>query len=149
MKLNINLTVLLVLLFCSASGQAIDNLKLTMAEIPEKYKPTDKMLYHSIQAGLFYKQTDLYESFIGKIKAKEFQAFENKDDWGTIYYFEFEDKFEDETFLSGLLWGGKKPTKEHPEEFLVKDNILIIWSFISKSELKKISRDKVNLILNK
>jgi len=49
--------------------------------------------------------------------------------------------------LEGLLWGGKNPTKERPEEYFVKDKILVIWSFAEGSELKYISKKKVMSLL--
>lgn len=147
MKLRLTILIFTTLTFYSTFGQRLDKLKLTDTEVPEKYKSTDKMLYKSIQAGTFYEQTDLYESFIGKIKNKEFQSFESKDDKGAIYYYEFEGTFTQKGFLEGLLWGGKKPSKAHPEEYFVKDNILVIWSFADKSELKKISKDKITTLL--
>ncbi|HTJ49672.1 MAG TPA: hypothetical protein VL443_09480 [Cyclobacteriaceae bacterium] len=147
MRLRLLILILTALTFYSSFGQGLDKLKLTDSEVPEKYKRTDEMLYKSIQAGTFYDQTDLYESFIGKIKNKEFQSYESKDDNGAIYYYEFETDFKQQGFLEGLLWGGKKPTKAHPEEFFVKGNILIIWSFVDKSEIKKISKDKIIVLL--
>src|SRR6187551_1001636 len=147
MRLRLAILILTALTFHSTFGQGLDKLKLTDTEVPEKYKRTDEMLYKSIQAGTFYKQTDLYESFIGKIKNKEFQSYESKDDNGAIYYYEFEEDFKQQGFLEGLLWGGKKPTKAHPEEYFVKDNVLVIWSFVDKSELKKISKDKILALL--
>ena len=143
MTLSLTILILTTLTSLSTFGQGIDKLKLTGTEVPKKYKLTNEMLYKSIQAGTFYKQTDLYESFIGKIKNKEFQSYESKDDNGAIYYYEFEEDFKQQGFLEGLLWGGKKPTKAHPEEYFVKDNILVIWSFADKSELKKISKAKI------
>jgi hypothetical protein len=148
MRIILMALTLSVFTFSQANGQSFEKLRLTSEEVPAKYKQTDQMLYKSIQAGLFYKQTDLYESFIGKLKSKEFQSFESKEDYGATYYFEFERNFEQQGFLEGLLWGGKKPSKEHPEEYFVKDNILIIWSFATKSELKKISKDKIMSLLN-
>jgi hypothetical protein len=136
-----------MILFCSTYGQGIEELKLTNTEVPEKYRATDEMLYKSIQAGTFYEQTDMYGALIGKVKNKTFQSYESKDDEGVIYYYEFEDKFEGQGFLEGLLWGGKKATKAHPEEIFVKGNILVIWSFVDKSELKKISKDKITTLL--
>ena len=147
MRLTLAILILTTLTFRSTFGQVIEKLKLTDTEVPEKYKRTDEMLYKSIQAGTFYKQTDLYESLIGKIKKKEFQSYESKDDNGAIYYYEFEEDFKQQGFLEGLLWGGKKPTKAHPEEYFVKDNILVIWSFVDKSELKKVSKDKILALL--
>ncbi len=152
MKLLLNATPILLILttltFYSTHGQDLDRLKLTATEVPEKYKATEKMLYKSIQAGTFYAQTNLYESFIGKIKNKEFQSYESPKDNGAIYYYEFEKDFEATEFVEGLLWGGDRPTKAHPEEYLVKNNILIIWSFVDKSELKRISKDKLLALLN-
>ena len=143
MRRTLIVLILTILTFCSTLGQGLDKLKLMGDEVPAKYKTTEEMLYKSIQAGTFYEQTGLYESFIGKIRNKEFQSYESKDDQGAIYYYEFEKNFTQEGFLEGLLWGGRKATKAHPEEYFVKDNILIIWSFVDKSEVKKISKDKI------
>jgi hypothetical protein len=147
MRVRLTILILTTLTLNSVFAQALDKLKLVDAEIPEKYKPSDEMLYKSIQAGTFYEQTDLYESLIGKIKNKDFQSYESKDDTGAIYYYEFEKNFRREEFLEGLLWGGKRPTKAHPEEYYVKDNILVIWSLTAKSELKQISKDKIITLL--
>ena len=144
---RLTLTFLVTVIFCSTYGQGIEKLKLIDSEVPDKYKATDEMLYKSIQAGTFYEQTDIYGALIGKVKNKTYQSYKGKDDKGTIYYYEFEEKFEGRDFLEGLIWGGKNPTKSHPEEIFVKDNILVIWSFVDKSELKKISKDKVTTLL--
>lgn len=147
MKNTLSITFLMILVSHFALGQGIENLKLTTSEVPEKYKQTDKMLYKSIQAGTFYGTADLYESIIGKLKNKTFQSYESKDDKGAIYYYEFTENFKQQGFLEGLIWGGKKPTKAHPEEYFVKDNILIIWSLSDNSELKKISKGKIMTLL--
>lgn len=138
---------LLTFLSITSYGQVIEKLKLTDTEIPEGYTATDEVLSKSIQAGTFYEQTDLYAGLIGKIKNKTYQSFESKDDSGTIYYYEFERNFQQTSFLEGLLWGGKKPSKAHPEEYFVKDNILVIWSLAMTSGLKQISKDKVTMVL--
>jgi hypothetical protein len=145
MKHNTMRHLLFILTFLNWTfclGQQLDKIKLTKSEVPETYKQSKKMLYKSVQAASFYEQTDLYESFIGKIKNKEFQSYESKGDKGAIFYYEFENDFTQQGFLEGLLWGGNKPTKDHPEEYFVKGNILVIWSFNDKSELKKISIEK-------
>lgn len=146
MKLTKNVLVTLTfmaMIYDPVFGQTLDKLKLTDTEVPAKYKRSDKMLYQSIQAVNFYKQTHTYENLIGKVTNKEFQSFESKDDKGAIYYYEFEKDFNQEGFLEGILWGGQEPGKEHPEEYFLKDNILVIWSFGQNSELKKISKDKI------
>ena len=89
----------------------------------------------------------MYGMLIGKLKSKTIQNFDNKKDKGCIMYFEFEDGFKGDGFLGGLLWGGDKPTKEHPEQYYAKGNFLIIWSFKKGSPIIKISKDKILTVL--
>jgi len=147
MRFVLAIFITTTLAFYSAFGQGIEKLKLIHTEVPEWYKPTNEMLNQSLQAKTFYEKTDSYKNLIGKIKKKEFQSYVSKEDKGTIYYFEFEENFKQQPFLEGLIWGGKKPTKEHPEEYFVKDKILVIWSFSENSELKYISKKKVMPLL--
>jgi hypothetical protein len=90
----------------------------------------------------------MYEMLIGKLKTKRIQNFDNKKDKGSIMYFEFEDDFKGDGFLGGLLWGGDKPTKEHPEEYYTNGKFLIIWSFKKGSLITKTSKDKIKAILH-
>ena len=143
------LTILFIT-FLSAiksNGQSIDSLKLSEKEIPEGYSLTKENNCISIQACTFYDNLEMYESIIGKLKSKQIQNFDNKKDKGSIMYFEFEDGFKGDGFLGGLLWGGNKPTKEHPEEYYAKGNFLIIWSFKKGSVLTKTSKEKIEAIL--
>lgn len=141
------LFILLITLSSNLFAQNFEKLKLTENEIPNGYKLTKESKCISIQACTFYESPGMYSGLIGKVKSKEIQNFENKKDSGSIMYFEFEKDFEMKGFLEGLLWGGKKSTKEHPEEIFVWKNILIIWSFSQNSELKKISKEKIELEL--
>ncbi len=128
----------------SARGQEIEKFTLTDQEIPSGYKSSAKMLCKTVQAAAFYEQTDAYEGILGAVKNKEYQSFESKGDKGTILYLEYEEEFAGEAFLQGLLWGeNDKPTKSHPEEYLIVGKYLIIWSFSPGSELKKVSKEKV------
>ena len=131
------------LLTIKTSGQNIDSLQLTEKQIPENYMLTKESNCISIQACTFYNNPGIYEMLIGKLKTKRVQNFDNKKDKGSIMYFEFEDEFKGEGFLGGLLWGGNKPTKEHPEEYYAKGKFLIIWSFKKGSLITKTSRDKI------
>ena len=146
-KLLFILTFVL-LLVVKVNGQIIDSLQLTDKEIPENYSLTKNNNCISIQACTFYENPEIYSMLIGKLKNKKIQNFDNKRDKGCIMYFEFEDAFKGDGFLSGLLWGGDKPTKEHPEEYYVKNNFLLIWSFKKASLITKISKDKVNNLLH-
>ena len=130
-----------------SNGQSIDSLKLFDKEIPEGYSLTKENNCISIQACTFYENPEMYEALIGKLKSKQIQNFDSKKDKGSIMYFEFEDGFKGEGFLGPLLWGGDKPTKEHPEEYYAKGNFLIIWSFKKGSVIAKTSKDKIESIL--
>ncbi|HVY74179.1 MAG TPA: hypothetical protein VG890_05075 [Puia sp.] len=119
------------------------------SEVPSGYTKSNDLLCVTPHASSFYTQTDLYEAFLGKVTRKEFQSFSKKGDEGSILYFEFEKEFSGQSFLDGLLWGqGSKPTKSEPDEYYAKGNMLIIWSFNLKSELKKISKAKVSELLH-
>jgi hypothetical protein len=137
------LIVLVFFLTLKANGQDIDSLQLTNKEIPEGYLFTKKNNCISTQACIFYEDPGLYKMLIGKLKTKRIQNFNNKKDKGCIMYFEFEEGFKGESFLGGLLWGGDKPTEKHPEEYYVKGNFLIIWSFKMGSLLVNTSKDKI------
>ena len=143
------LTILSIafLVAIKSNGQSIDSLKLLDKEIPEGYTLTIKNNCISIQACTFYDNPEMYEALIGKLKRKQIQNFDSKKDNGSIMYFEFEEGFKGEGFLGGLLWGGDKPTKEHPEEYLAKGNFLIIWSFKKGSFMTATSKNKVNEVL--
>jgi len=142
--LKIAICIAIALFTLTARGQEIHKLKLTDAEIPAGYKASPKMLCKSVQAASFYAQTDLYESMLGTVKNKAYQSFAFKGDKGTILYLEYEEDFAGEAFLQGLLWGeSDKPTKAHPEEYLIQGRYLIIWSFAPDSRLKKVSKAKV------
>lgn len=135
------------LLTIKSNGQSIDSLKLSDQEIPAGYVLTKDNNCISIQACTLYDNPEMYGALIGKLKSKQIQNFDNKKDKGSIMYFEFEDGFKGEGFLGGLLWGGDKPTKEHPEEYYAKGNFLIIWSFKKGSSVTKTSKDKIKAIL--
>jgi hypothetical protein len=143
------LTLLLIAfaLTIQSNAQSIDSLKLSDLEIPEGYTLTKDNNCISIQACTFYENPDMYTALIGKLKRKQVQHFDSKKDKGSIMYFEFEDAFKGEGFLDGLLWGGDKPTKEHPEEYYAKGNFLIIWSFKKGSVVTKASKDKIKGLL--
>lgn len=125
--------------------KALEAYQLTKADLPKGYKLTSSLNCKSIQAANFYTDVEtLYSLFLGKIVAKGFQSFKNKKEQGTILYFQFENKFEGQSFLEGYLWGqSKKPNAKHPDEYIViDDNVLIIWSTGLTSNLKEISKKK-------
>ena len=147
MKNTIIILAVMLFVISNVLGQSLDSLKITDKEMPKEYTISKKSKCISIQACTFYDSPEMYETLIGKIKRKDIQDFESKADNGSIMYFEFENGFKGEGFLGGLLWGGDKPTKEHPEEYFAKGNILIIWSFKKGSQIKHISEVKIKSLL--
>lgn len=147
MKKLFPLLALAFFLTIKTNGQNIDSLLLNDKEIPENYSLTEENNCFSIQARTFYENPEIYGMLIGNIKTKRIQNFDNKKDKGSIMYFEFEEGFKGNGFLEGLLWGGKKPTKEHPEEYYAKGKFLIIWSFKKGSLIAETSEDKIKEIL--
>lgn len=129
--------------FRSPTNEPFGQLFLTSEELPEGYKITDDINCKSIQASIIFEKPETYAMLIGNVKSKSFQSFKSKKDSGSILYFEFEEPFDKTGFLEGLLWGGGKPTSAHPEEYLVKDNLLIIWSLSKKSAIKRLSKSKI------
>lgn len=128
-------------------GQNIDSLQLTAKEIPENYSIKNDNNCISTQARMLFDNPGIYEMIIGKVKNKRIQSFDSKKESGCIIYFEFESEFKAKGFLEGLLWGESKPSKEHPEEYFSNGNFLVIWSFKKGSPVKKISEDKIKLLL--
>lgn len=146
MKKIIMLVSCLMIFSLNIFSQKIEKMKLLENEIPAEYKISEKNQCKSIQASTLFENPEMYEMIYGKIKSKKIQNFENTKDSGSILYLEFEKNFKGESFIQGLIWGGnKKPTNENPEEILVKDKILIIWSFNRESELKNLSKKKIDL----
>ena len=143
----VKLIIIVFFLVQHLYGQSLDSLKLKKEDLPNGYSLTSELKCKSIQACSFYNSSTIYNSILGKVKYKTIQNFKGKSDDGTIMYFEYETKFEGEEFLKGLLWGeSSKPTKEHPEEYLIRDNILIVWSFKPTSVLKKLSQEKIKAV---
>jgi hypothetical protein len=138
---------ILLVVGLSCTAQTLDALKIQPNEIPVGFVATEEEHCISIQACTFYESPEIYEGFMGKLKQKAIQNFVNGKDSGCIMYFEFEKKFTMQSFLQGLLWGGKKATTEHPEEIYINDKWLVIYSFPLKNELKEVSKAKVVAVL--
>lgn len=69
----------------------------------------------------------MYSFILGNIQGKGFQTIEIDGKVGSILYFIFDKETDGARgFVEGLLWGGSKPTKEHPEEIITNGNTMII-----------------------
>ena len=116
----------------------LDSIQIKTTEISTDYKVLEKLHCQSIQSKLLYENPEMYSFILGKTLNKRFQSFDYKGKKGSILYFEFDKDPENaKGFIEGLLWGGKKPNKDHPESIIIKGNLLIILSFPFNSEISK------------
>jgi len=117
----------------------IDSLIIKSSEISEKHTFLDELKCQSIQSKILYDSPEIYEGIIGKVLNKKFQTIEMSGEIGSILYFEFDRKADEARgFIGGLLWGGKKPNRSHPETIITKGNVMIILSFPYKSKIAKL-----------
>jgi hypothetical protein len=125
-------------------AQSIDALMLDENEIPDDYIESDQLSCVTPNAFALYDQSELYEKSLGRVVKKSFQTFQKKGDCGSVLYFEFASDFKAKAFLEELLWHkAGRPTKNEPDDYYAKGNILIIWSFPLESPMEMMSRAKV------
>ena len=125
-----------------------EKIKLTNEEL-SKFDLSSARHFYSRQQVILYNNTDIYTAILSNLEEKYTQSFSNGKENCTIFYYYFSDKLGENqrAFLRGLFYGEKgKPTKEHPETFLIKDNYLIVFSFPVSS---KLHREIGKLIENK
>jgi len=144
--------ILILILFIYSNigfsqSKAIDAIQIETTEISAEYKTSEKLECQAIQSKLLYENPEMYSFILGKTLEKRFQTFEYDGEKGSILYFEFDKDAENgKGFIESLLWGGKKPSKAHPEQIITKGNVMIILSFPYKSkignELTKLIADK-------
>jgi hypothetical protein len=135
------LLILIVLIYTNigfSQSKAIDSIQIKATEISAEYKISEKLECQAIQSKLLYENPEMYSFILGKTINKRFQTFEYDGKKGSILYFEFDKEAENgKGFIEGLLWGGKKPNKAHPEQVITKGKIMIILSFPFKSKIGK------------
>ena len=125
-----------LLCFSMSFGQTIivDSLKIKPASITQEYTILKELKCQAIQSKLLYNDPSTYSFILGNLKDKGYQSFTFEGQTGSILYFVFDKETNaSKGFIEGLLWGGSKPTKEHPEEIIVYGNVLIIISYQYKS----------------
>jgi hypothetical protein len=130
-----------------SQSNGIDFFEIKSNEIPTEYKSYKKLKTQSVQSKILYESPEMYSFILGELKEKRFQTFKYKGKKGSVLYFEFDKETEKgKGFIEGLLWGGKKPNKAHPEKIITKGKVMIILSFPYKS---KIEKEITELILKK
>ena len=92
MKTIVTVLTLTVFFSMYSYGQSLHSLKLSVKEIPGDYSISKNTNCNGVQECIFYENPRMYEMLIGKIRKKEIQNFESKNDNGSIMYFEFYDE---------------------------------------------------------
>ena len=133
-------TLLLFVLFYSIFGYSqkgmLDSIQIKSSEVPQEFKSLNELKCQSIQSKMLYDKPEMYGFILGNVVDKKYQTYEYEGNEGSILFLEFDKDVEDsKAFIEGLLWGGKKPSKAHPEKILIKDKLMIILSFPYKSKI--------------
>lgn len=141
-------TLLVFLFFYTIIGYCqnlkIDSILIKSKELPAEFKSLNNLHCQSIQSKLLYNSPQTYSFILGNVINKQFQSFEYEDNLGSILYFEFNKETENsKSFIERLIWGGKKPSKSHPENIFTKDRILIITSFPYTSKISEILNENI------
>ncbi len=133
----------------NALAQSVDSLKLFPSEIPAGYVEVTEMLNKAYHPVLIYENNDLVSDNLGTIKNKTYQSLKGRGDKGTVFIIELEKPMENTDWLKPFLYGPSEmaPSAMHPEEFIIHDRFLIIWSFEINSKIKQISKEKIQRIL--
>jgi hypothetical protein len=134
-KLLLLLASLLCFSMSFSQTITVDSLKIKPESIPNEHTVLKELKCQAIQSKLLYDDPSMYSFILGNLKEKGFQTFKFEGQTGSILYFIFDKQTNDSKgFIEGLLWGGNKPTKEHPEEIIMYGNVLIIISYPYKSQ---------------
>jgi len=129
------LAALLCFSMSFAQTITVDSLKIKPESISQPHTVLKELKCQDIQSKLLYNDPSMYSFILGNLKDKGFQTFTFSGQTGSILYFVFDkETAASKGFIEGLLWGGSKPTKEHPEEIIIYGNVLIVISFPYKSE---------------
>lgn len=152
MKKSIIATASLVVLLAVqlTADQSIENLKLGKEDLPEGYAFGTEIMAVSVQPVTFYSMPDSSGLMPAPVK-KDFQTLlYGGKPRGSLLLFRYRSPREAgsvKSFLAGLLWGDQDgPTRLHPEEMYVHEDVVMIFCFGYRSEesllVKKFLRDK-------
>ena len=116
-----------------------EKIKLTANDISDYDLSFTKHFYCQQQVN-FYNDTATYGAILPKVEEKYTQSISTGKEEGTVFFYYFKNKLSSahEGFIKGLFYGTPdKPTKDHPELIIVKDNYLIVLSFPYNSSTAK------------
>jgi hypothetical protein len=96
-----------------------------------------ELIAKSIQVQYFFLQPDAYSAMLPPLIEKDIQSVQTAREQGSVMFFRYERNIEDiKGFFTGLFYGeAKAPFDEHPEEFIIHNDTMIIFCFERKSVL--------------
>ena len=118
---------------------SLQNLLLTKSDIGGKAVLDKKLICKTFQVQVYYTNPEAYGMLLPSLQEKEIQSVEKGSDSGSVMYFRFGENIEEyRGFFTGLFYGDSRgPSVEHPEEFIIAGDIMIIFCFPGDSKLKK------------
>lgn len=132
-----------------ASQSKIHSLLFQSSELPDAVLGKD-LIAKSIQVQYFFLRPGTYETVLPPLAEKEIQSLETKSDRGAIMFFRYAGEIESaKDFLTRLFYGpAGEPSADHPEEFVLRNDTLVIFCFEKGSalgaEAKKRVMEKMN-----
>jgi|GEM_PF-3877932 len=127
---------------------SLQNLLLTKSDIGGKAILDKKLICKTFQVQVYYTNPEAYGMLLPPLQEKEIQSVEKGSERGSVMYFRYKENIEKyRGFFTGLFYGDSQgPSMEHPEEFIITGDIMIIFCFPRDSELKK---EVISTISNK
>jgi tetratricopeptide (TPR) repeat protein len=127
-----------------AKAVTLESLKVPASELPAGWKLLDEVRCVSVQARTLYDG-----SLDGKLfptpKAKAVQTIDaGKGSAGSVLLFEYAEPIEPHlAAVRGLVWGGMKQTRQHPEDIAAHDRFLVVLSFPMNAEEAEFAKDRL------
>src|SRR5579871_3657183 len=122
--------LLVTVMSAPAFAAGIKDVILSPDKLPSGCKTIDGQYPVDIQISILYDYK-VYKDLLPELADKLAQSFECDGEKASLFFFQYKssgDRTKSEHFIRPLLWGGDKPSREHPELIKEYDNILVIVS---------------------
>ena len=125
---------------CDGSGQSgLRRLMIASADLKGRGSLGRDLICKSIQVQFYFLRPDAYSQLMPPVLEKEIQSVERDGDRGSIMFFRYGGDIENmKGFFTGLFYGPDgAPSEDHPEEFIISRDLLVIFGFERNSALRK------------
>lgn len=130
--------------YYDGSRSKIAHLFFKEGELPGTIVGKD-LIAKSIQVQYFFLRPDTYSAVLPPLAEKDIQSLKSNNSNGSIMIFRYESEIESaKSFLTGLFYGNSgTPSPDHPEEFILKGDIMVIFCFEKESALGAEAKKRV------